>query len=575
MSYPMKAVLAASLLTFAAVAPCFGQVPPPPGQAAPPSAKARMMVVAANPLAARAGMEVLRHGGTAIDAAVAVQAVLGLVEPQSSGVAGGALIVTYTAKTGKVAYYDGRETAPAAAGPDLFLHPDGTPMSFYEAMLGGRSVGVPGAIAALELAHQDQGRTKWADLFAPAIALAEAGFAVTPHMVEEVDYEKERLQRQPALRDYLHVGNGGMLTAGTVLKNPAYADTLRRIAASGAAGLLRGRIAEDIALTVRQDPNHGMMTTDDLAAYKAVRREPVCGPYHAYRICAASSPTAGGTILLQTLGMLQDQGFDHVPATGAEADMLIIEAERLAMADRDAFGGDVDFVHVPFAGLIDPAYIAARAKLIDRNHAAQTVSAGHPAGEPVPAAQKPQPEHGTSDVAIVDGEGNAVSMTTTIEDIFGSHLMVDGFVLNNELTDFSLMPDDDGKVLANRVQGGKRPRSSMAPAVVLDQNGHLVAVVGSAGGMRIPGFVIQATIGALDWHMTPAQALAQGHVGSVGRRNELEAGTPAAQLAGALEQRGEKIGVDPMPSGSSMIVVTPQGLTGAADPRRDGVALGE
>ena len=386
-----------------------------------------MMVVAANPLAAKAGMDVLQHGGTAIDAAVAVQAVLGLVEPQSSGVAGGALIMTYTAKTGKIGYYDGRETAPAAAGPDLFLHPDGTEMGFYEAMLGGRSVGVPGAIAALEMAHQDLGRTKWPELFSTAIALAEQGFAVTPHMVDEVEYEKDRLQRQPALRDYLHVGNGGMLTVGTVLKNPDYAATLRLIAAQGAAGLLRGKIAEDIATTVRQDPNHGLMTVDDLAAYKPVRRDPVCGAFQKYRVCAASSPSAGGVILLQTLGMLADLGFANVkPGSDEEVEMLI-EAERLAMADRDAFGGDADFVHVPFAGLTDPAYIAARAKLIDRNHAASVVAAGTPADSAASPPQKPQPEHGTSDFAIVDAEGNAVSITTTVEDIFGSHLMVDGF----------------------------------------------------------------------------------------------------------------------------------------------------
>jgi gamma-glutamyltranspeptidase/glutathione hydrolase len=542
--------------------------------AAPPAGPKHMMVVAANPLAAKAGMDVLRHGGTAIDAAVAVQAVLGLVEPQSSGVAGGALIMTYTAKTHKIGYYDGRETAPAAAGPDLFLHPDGTPMAFYEAMLGGRSVGVPGAIAALDMAHQDQGRTKWADLFAPAIALAETGFAVTPHMVEEVEYEKDRLQRQPALRDYLHVGNGGMLTVGTVLKNPAYADTLRRIAASGAAGLLHGKIAQDIATTVRSDPNHGLMTVDDLAAYRPVRRDPVCGAFHQYRVCAASSPSAGGVILLQTLGMLADQGFTSVKPNSDEADEMLIEAERLAMADRDAFGGDSDFVHVPFAGLTDPAYIAARAKLIDRNHAASQVSAGTPPDSAAAPAQKPQPEHGTSDFAIVDAEGNAVSITTTVEDIFGSHLMVDGFVLNNELTDFSFLPELGGKKLNNAVAGGKRPRSSMAPAIITDSAGRLVAVVGSAGGLRIPGFVIQATLGALEWHLTPAQALALGHVGSTGHRNELEAATDAVAASPGLAARGEKTAIDPMPSGSSMIVVTPQGLLGAADPRRDGVALG-
>jgi gamma-glutamyltranspeptidase/glutathione hydrolase len=567
MSARMTMIPALLVLAAALVAPWDGWA------AAPAKAQhAHMMVVAANPLAARAGLAVLRRGGSAIDAAVAVQAVLGLVEPQSSGLGGGALLLSYTAKTGAVAYYDGRETAPQAAGPGLFLRKDGTPMSMAEAVTGGRSVGVPGSIAALELAHKEGGRLPWAELFTPAIALAETGFAVTPRLAAEAAREKAGLEHQAALRDYLH---GGTLAVGTMLKNPDYADTLRRIAAAGSAGVLRGKVAADIALAVRQDANPGLMTVDDLAAYKPVRRDALCGGFAAWRVCTAGSPSAGGFVLLQVLGMLADRDAARVSPHSAEAAMLTIEAERLAMADRDAFGADADFASVPLKGLVAPAYVASRAAQIETARAAGVVAPGEPVGARAPAAQAPQPEHGTSDVAIVDADGNAVSMTTTVEDIFGAHLMVDGFVLNNELTDFSFIPAVAGKPVANRVEGGKRPRSSMAPALVFDGAGKLVAVVGSAGGLRIPEFVVQAVLGATMWHMPPKQALALGHLGSFGQRVELEQGTDAATLYGALTQRGEKVFVHAMPSGTSMIVIGKDGLTGAADPRRDGAAVGD
>jgi gamma-glutamyltranspeptidase/glutathione hydrolase len=531
-----------------------------------------MMVVAANPLAAQAGLDVLRQGGNAIDAAVAVQAVLGLVEPQASGVGGGALMLTYSAEGSKITAYDGRETAPKNAGPDLFLNPDGSPEGFYQAAMGGRSVGVPGAIAMLEVAHKAQGHLPWPGLFARAIDLAEHGFPLTERVSRMIGFEAPRIGRQPALKAYLMPG-GVVPPAGTIMKNPAYAATLRTIAAHGAAGLLQGPIATDIVNTARHDANPSLLTPADLAAYRPVVQAAICGPYRAYVICSSPPPSAGGIAVLQTLGMLSHFPLPKLSPTSPDAAMLILDAERLAMADRDAFGGDAAFVHVPVQGLISQSYIASRAKQLDAAHALAEALPGDPPGA-VAAPGTHLPEHGTSDVAIVDAQGNAVSLTTTIEYEFGAHLLVDGFILNNELTDCALAPVQDGKEAANRVQGGKRPRSSMAPSLVLDRNGHLVAVVGSAGGVNIPGYVIQATIGALDWHLSPAQALAQGHIGSSGARTMVEAGTDAAALLPVLKARGERVTAAPMGSGSSMILVTPDGLQGAADPRRDGAAVG-
>jgi gamma-glutamyltranspeptidase / glutathione hydrolase len=538
------------------------------------AAPAHRMVVAANPIAAQAGLDVLRAGGNAMDAAVAVQAVLGLVEPQASGLGGGALLLHYEASTRQITAYDGRETAPAAASPDLFLGSDKRPLPFGAAVLSGRSVGVPGTIAMLELAHREHGHLPWAGLFQPAIGLAEGGFALTPRVAALVSREAMPLAAMPEPKAYLLAG--GLPQPGAALRNPAYAGALRAVAKDGSAALRRGPIAEAIVAAVRRDPLPGLMTIDDLAAYQPKRREPVCGPYRALTVCTAGPPSAGGTMLLETLGLLGHFDVAALPPDGADAAMLLTESERLAAADRDAYGGDADFVSVPSAGLADPAYVTARAQAIDPDRAIATVRAGNPDwNTPAPPAGIGPAEHGTSDIAIVDAAGNAVSMTTTIEYEFGSHRMASGFFLNNELTDFSFLPLRDGRPVANRVAAGKRPRSSMAPSLVLDASRKLVAVVGSAGGSRIPLYIAQAIVGVIDWKLDPSRALALGHAGSAGAGALLETGTSAAALAPALAARGEAVSLEPLNSGTALITLGPTGLAGAADPRRDGAARGE
>ena len=543
----------------------------------------RAIVAAGNRIAAQTGLDILRQGGNAVDAAVAIQAMLGLVEPQSSGIAGGAYLLFYDAASHTIEGWDGRETAPAAAGPDLFLHADGTPMAFHEAAVGGRSVGVPGVMPMLEAVHKAHGRMPWADLFAPGIRQAEAGFDIPARLADEIAADASRLKRQPALAAMFLRPDGAPLPAGAHIANPALADALRQIAAGGSEALMRGPLAGEIATAVRTDPHPGLMTVDDLAAYQPKQRPPVCLDYHEHRVCSAAPSTSGGVTLLQTLGMLS--GFDMAardPAAPSTA-FLMLEAERLALADRARYLGDPDFAApgTPTAAdLLAPTYLASRAALIDPPHAIGHPVAGDPAGmSPAAAPQAGQLEHGTSDIAIVDPEGNAVAMTTTIEDAFGARLMVHGFLLNNELTDFAFVPEKDGRPVANRVQPGKRPRSSMAPTITFDRAGHLESVVGSAGGGRIIFYVAQALLGMLDWHDTPAEALALPHVGALDRRGdlvvELEKRTPAEALATALQADGETVQLSTMTSGTQAIRVTPAGPTGAADPRRDGAALSE
>lgn len=536
------------------------------------------MVAAANPHAVRAGYDVLKRGGTAADAAVAVQLVLNLVEPQSSGIGGGAFLLYWDAATKTLHTIDGRETAPAAAVPERFLGPDGKPMTFFKALVGGQSVGVPGTVRLLETMHKRFGKTPWPDLFAPAIALAENGFAVSPRLATSIARAQKRgLDRFPAARAYFFDDRGAPLPAGHQLKNPEFAATLRRVANEGADAFYTGAIAADIvAAAAETSAVANNITLQDLADYEAKDRPPVCTAYRAYEVCGMGPPTSGGLTVAQILGLLAQH---DLRATGWNAEFvhLYAEAAKLAYADRARYMADADFIDVPAAGLIDPGYLKARARLIDARKSHGKAEAGDPpakkAMEWAPDAHRDRA--GTSHFVIRDAAGNALSMTTTIESGFGSRVMVHGFLLNNELTDFSRRPEKNGKPVANRVEGGKRPRSSMAPTIVF-KDGEPYLLIGSPGGSRIINYVAKSLIAILDWDMDPQDALETGHfTHRNGKTLDLEEGTAAAEFGEALQAKGHRVKARNLNSGLHAILIKDGQLTGAADPRREGVAMGE
>jgi gamma-glutamyltranspeptidase/glutathione hydrolase len=536
----------------------------------------RFMVAAANPLAVDAGYRVLAAGGNAVDAAIAVQLVLNLVEPQASGIGGGAFMLVHDARGNRLFAYDGRETAPAAATPDRFLDAGGKPMEFRDAVIGGRSVGVPGVVALLEAAHRRHGKLPWARLFEPAIALARQGFAVSPHLHAQIAAAGP--MRQPRARDYFFDANGEPLAAGAIRVNPAFAATLERIAAGGARDFYEGAIARDIVATIDTAPaNPGDMTLADLAGYRVKLREPACGQYRAFRVCGMPPPSSGGIAVLQMLGILSPFDIGAMgPGTFWSAHFLS-EAGRLAYADRDRYVADPDFVAIP-EGLVDPAYLRLRAQLVGTTRSLGRASAG----TPTPPAGKEFGTHAaielpaTSHLSIVDADGNAVAMTTSIESIFGSGLMTEGgFLLNNELTDFSFAATKDGMPVANRIEGRKRPRSTMAPTIVYDRNGRVFMVVGSPGGSAIVNYVVKTLVGVIDWKLDPQAAIALPNVGSRNGPTELEQGTAAVALRPKLEALGHRTVVHELNSGVHAIVRAPGGWVGGADPRREGVVRGD
>lgn len=560
-----------------------------------PRHAAQHMAAAANPLAAEAGREMLRQGGSAIDAAIAMQAVLTLVEPQSSGIGGGAFIMLWDGN--RVQAYDGRETAPAGATERLFLKPDGQPMAFTAAQIGGRSVGTPGVLRALELAHKKTGHLPWARLFEPAIRLSEHGFAISPRLHSLIAADRF-IPQSPEMAAYFLNADGTPKATGTLLKNPALAAVFKRIAEEGPDALYHGPIADEIARKVQGHRNAGSLSEADLAGYAAKERAPLCTDYKRWKICGMPPPSSGGIAIAQILGTLQalqarDPRLAIAPMTPLksaspagleptpEAVHLIAEAGRLAFADRALYVADADFVPVPVAGLIAQDYLARRAALIGERSLG-IAQPGQPAGIQVAYAPDRSPLRiSTSQVVAVDDQGGAVSMTTTVESAFGSHLMVQGFVLNNQMTDFSFIPEENGQPVANRVQPGKRPRSAMAPTLVFDRHsGELLATLGSPGGSQIIEYVSKSLVAMLDWQLDPQAAISLPNFGSRNGATELETGLFSPALKQALRDKGHALSEIEMTSGIQAIVRTrdAQGkvlLSGGADPRREGEALGD
>lgn len=532
------------------------------------------LVSAADPRAAAAGAQMLQLGGSATDAAIATMLALGVVEPQSSGIGGGGFIVMGDA-AGKVETIDGREAAPAAATPTWF-YAEGLPMPIREAIPGGRSVGVPGNLRLAALTHTKHGKLAWRTLFEPAIRLARDGFAITPRLNASLTMFKETAALDPAARALFFDATGNALPVGTVVKNPALAATLERVAGRGADAFYSGENAASIAAKVGTSPiNPAPMTTGDIAAYRAIERPPVCGRYRAYRICSMGPPSAGGIIVIQALGQLERFDLKALGPNSPVSWHLIAESERLAFADRDRFIADPGFVSVPTPGLIDPSYIAARSALISEKTALPTALPGSPAGASADYAMAgPVDEHGTTHFVAVDRDGAVASYTSTVESGFGSGLMAGGYYLNNELTDFNIVPTRDGKPTANRVEGGKRPRSSMSPVVVYGPDGTLRLAVGGAGGATIPVQVIRAIVGTLDWGLSAREALGLGVVMPMGDMLGVEQGTALEGMIPALQALGHaQVRAVPLRLKANAIERVGQSWRGAADPRSEGASV--
>ncbi|MDO6684059.1 MULTISPECIES: gamma-glutamyltransferase [unclassified Agarivorans] len=535
----------------------------------------KFMVSAANPLAVEAGYEVLKAGGNAVDAMIAVQSVLGLVEPQSSGIGGGAFVVYFDAEKSQLTSFDARETAPLAADSSLFLDDSGKPLQFYDAVVGGRSVGTPGVVALFETLHKRYGKTTWGDLFQPAIGLANEGFRVSPRLAKLIAGDQLRLGRFSESRRYFFDDSATPLPEGHLLKNPDYAKTLTLVAKQGAAGFYQGTTAEAMIAAVTQlNDKNGRLSLADLSAYEVKERPALCAPYHQYSVCGMGPPSSGASTVGQILGIAAHYPLDKWGPNNIHSWRILGDASRLAFADRGKYLADGDFVDVPLKGLLSSDYIKSRADLLKREKALKSVSPGQVATTTARAKDHSIELPSTTHISIVDAQGNVLSMTSSVENAFGSRIMVNGFLLNNQLTDFSFVGEKDGQMVANRVEPGKRPRSSMAPTIVMENQQPIIAI-GSPGGSSIIGYVAKTLIGHLSWGMSLQQAIEQPHLNNRFGTYDLEANTSAALQQQALEDLGYKTKIKDMTSGLQGIRIYPDKLVGAADPRREGIAKGD
>ena len=534
----------------------------------------RFMIVAAHPIAARVGYDVLKSGGNAVDAAIATQLMLALVEPQSSGLGGGAFALVYSADKQKLSAWDGRETAPAAASPARFLTREGKPLGYRAAVGSGKSVGVPGLVALLEALHRRHGRTPWPRLFEPAIRVAEDGFEISPRLAKQIARDP-LLPQSPSVRAYFFHQDGSPKRAGERLRNPQLAETLRRVALKGTDAFYHGDIARAIVAAVRAHPSPGDMTVEDIASYRAIERFPLCTDYRTRRVCGMSPPSSGGITVALILGLLERFPMDTLRPTSLDAVHLFAEAGRLAYADRDHYIADPAFIAQPLAQLLDRNYVRGRSLQISREHSLGTAPPGKLPATSAHAADSTPELPSTTHLSVIDAEGNAVALTSSVESAFGSRIMVRGLLLNNQLTDFAWIPRDAQGDAANRVEGGKRPRSSMSPTIVFDAQERLRLVVGSPGGNQIINFVAKTLVGVIDWKLDIQQAISLPSFGSRNRGTEIERGTELEALAPALRERGHRVRLMDLPSGLHGIQVTDEGLVGGADPRREGVALGD
>ncbi len=567
-------VFAVSVVALVAAVACTA-----PQEQAKPTGEA--MVAAADPLAVDAGLEMLRAGGTAIDAAIAVEVTLGLVEPDSSGIGGGGFLIHYAGNSEKIDAYDGREWAPAGATPDMFMV-DGKPLPFELAQASGRSIGTPALIPMLKLAHEQHGKLPWAKLFEPAIRLAEEGFTVGPRVSQSLAANKAMFEQDPEARSIYLDAAGNPWTLGHKLKNPAYAKTLRAIAADGPKALTHGAIADAVVSAARRQPRAGTLTVADLQAYQPRRLDPLCGAYRVYQVCTMPSPSSANA-MLSILGLYErarphSDGPSTPKAPTVEDWAAFVWASRLSYVDRDHYMADDRFIEAPTKELIAPAYLDARAKLIDLSKGPSAIPVGTPKGDALRNkwGSEAMQEHGTTHLSVVDGFGNAVSLTATIESEYGSHRMAPGygFWLNNQLTDFSLVPVIDGKPVANAVAPRKAPRSSMSPSIITDRQGELVMVAGSMGGSTIIASVARTIIGVIDWKQTPQEAVGTSAVFARTPDIMVEKSRMAPATSDALRKLGWKIVEEDLGSGTHVIQVTPQGLVGGADPREEGKAAG-